>query len=282
MDIFLLAITVVSLLVALVMSATALRFGRAERARSAARVAALAAAAGNDDAAPVTTPVSVSTPVALAPLAVPAVKAVAVEPIAVNEPRPWAPARISTFSPRPNVADDLPLMTAPLSEAFLGSALAQPASGGRQRGLAIAALFLFVALVAGGYWSVFGDKTTGVSAAPAAADNSPLELVSLRHERRGPRLAVTGLVRNPVVGVPVDRLAAVVFLFDQQGGFIKSARADIDFVKLTPGDESPFVIDVDAPSSVARYRVSFRNQAGVVPHVDRRGQQPIAATGAIR
>jgi hypothetical protein len=92
---------------------------------------------------------------------------------------------------------------------------------------------------------------------------------------------VTGLVRNPAAGTPFSKLTAVVFLFDQQGGLISSARSDIDFVKLAPGDESPFVIAVDAPPTVARYRVSFRNDAGVVPHVDRRGQEPLAQ-GAIR
>jgi hypothetical protein len=50
----------------------------------------------------------------------------------------------------------------------------------------------------------------------------------------------------------------------------------VDFTQLAPGDESPFVIRVDAPTNVARYRVSFRTDAGVVPHVDRRGQEPIA------
>ena len=68
------------------------------------------------------------------------------------------------------------------------------------------------------------------------ADNgSPLELVSLRHERKGQRLAVTGLVRNPVAGTAVDKLTAVVFLFDQQGGFITSARADCRFSEARAG-----------------------------------------------
>jgi predicted nuclease with RNAse H fold len=83
-------------------------------------------------------------------------------------------------------------------------------------------------------------------------------------------------VRNPGTGASLERLAAVIFLFDRQSAFVASARADVDFTKLAPGDESPFVVAVDAPSSVARYRVSFRNEAGVVPHVDRRGQEPIA------
>jgi hypothetical protein len=143
--------------------------------------------------------------------------------------------------------------------------------------LAVAAIVLFGLVLAGGYWAVFVDRAaTATVSVPSTT--SPLELVSMRHERRGTRLAVTGLVRNPVAGAPVERLAAVVFLFDQQGGFISSARANVDFLKLTPGDESPFVIDVEAPSNVTRYRVSFRNDTGIVPHVDRRGQQPLALT----
>jgi hypothetical protein len=148
-------------------------------------------------------------------------------------------------------------------------------SGGRQRGLAIAACVLFVALVIGGYWSIFGD-TAGAAAVDRSSDAAPLELMSLRHERKGSSLSITGLVRNPGAGAIVDQLAAVVFLFDQEGNFVTSARADADFKKLSPGDESPFVVTLGAPTSVARYRVSFRNEAGVVPHVDRRGQEPLA------
>src|SRR5688572_19244047 len=48
MEMLLIAITIVSLIVAFVMAAATWRFGREERSRSAARVAALAAAAHND------------------------------------------------------------------------------------------------------------------------------------------------------------------------------------------------------------------------------------------
>jgi hypothetical protein len=74
----------------------------------------------------------------------------------------------------------------------------------------------------------------------------------------------------------MERLSAVVFLFDQQGTFITSAKAPVDFIKLGAGDESPFVVSLDAPSNVARYRVSFRTDDGIVPHIDRRGAPPIA------
>jgi hypothetical protein len=87
---------------------------------------------------------------------------------------------------------------------------------------------------------------------------------------------VSGLVRNPVAGHAVNGLSAVVFLFDQNGTFVTSAQTSVDFLKLSPGDESPFVIQLEAPASVTRYRVSFRNEGGVVPHVDRRGESPVS------
>ena len=251
MDTILLAITILSLAAAFIMGAVAWRFSRDERARSAARVAALTDAADRDADDLLESP-RVPRPVDLSDHVVTPTRA-------ASSAAPWAPARAS----------------APLGEAFLGSSVARP-SNRNQRGLAIAAAVLFVTVVVGGYLTVFGDDAPGASAATSAAAEAPLELVSLRHERQSRELAITGLVRNPVNGMAVEKLAAVVFLFDQQGAFVKSSRADIDFTRLAPGDESPFVITLDAPSNVARYRVSFRTDAGVVPHIDRRGQEPIA------
>ena len=77
-------------------------------------------------------------------------------------------------------------------------------SGGRQRGLAIAALCCSSSLLGGGYWTVFGDRGAVDGRRGRRPTPSPLELVSLRHERRGARLAVTGLVRNPGAGAAVD------------------------------------------------------------------------------
>ena len=122
------------------------------------------------------------------------------------------------------------------------------------------------------------SEPRGTSAA-AVGPNSPLELMSLRHERKNQKLAVSGLVRNPSSGKPVERLSAVVFLFDQQGAFVTSAKIEVDFLKLGAGDESPFVVSLEAPTSVTRYRVSFRTDEGVLPHIDRRGAIPLANEG---
>jgi hypothetical protein len=269
MEIVLLGVTVISLVVALVMSVSAWRLGREEKRRSAARVAALSIAASADNA----------------PIGFQARPAVAEKPLARA---PWAPAPSAVEShPRPAAIVppaivELPLQPAPAmreishSSGFLGAAAEPPHSGGGQRSLAIAATVLFVCLLGGLVYMMSSPR--GTSAA-AVGPNSPLELVSLRHERKNEKLAVSGLVRNPSHGKPVERLSAVVFLFDKQGAFVTSAKTEVDFLKLGAGDESPFVVSLDAPTTVTRYRVSFRTDEGVMPHIDRRGTTPLASEG---
>jgi hypothetical protein len=259
MDIILLGITIVSLAVALVMSVATWRLTRDEKKRSAARVAALSVAAGvaeTVDDIPLQF-VAEAKPLTKAPWSAPKVARVALDaPVA-----PVAP-----------VAPDAPV----LSTGFLGASDAPRDSGGRQKSLAFAAVILFAVLSGGLVWMMSGPRGTS---AVAVGPNSPLELVSLSHARQNQKLAVSGLVRNPAAGAPIEHLSAVVFLFDRVGTFITSSRANVDFLKLGAGDESPFVVSLDAPSTVARYRVSFRTDEGIVPHVDRRGASPAAAEG---
>ena len=267
MDILLLGITIVSLVVALVMSVAAWRLMRDDKKRAAARVAALSVAA----AAPETresgqalsafaTESRAEKPMTKAPWAAPrivpaAVGATAVAPAA--ELPLHQPARISFESAAVSHAS-----------GFLGAEEIPREGGGRQTSLALAAVFLFVVLSGGLVWMMSGPRgTTAVAVGP----NSPLELVSLTHARQNQKLAVSGLVRNPASGKPIEHLSAVVFLFDRMGTFVTSSRANVDFLKLGAGDESPFVVSLDAPASVARYRVSFRTDDGIVPHIDRRG-----------
>lgn len=157
-----------------------------------------------------------------------------------------------------------------LHREFLGSSTAAPGSA-LQRVLAAAAVVFALGLVVFGIVRMTGEQP--VAAAPAA----PLELLSLRHERQGPRLSVAGLVRNPGSGAGIEQLSAVVLLFDEQGTFVTSARAPVEFTRLGAGDESPFVVSLDAPQNVARYRVSFRSDDRTMPHVDRRGDPAAAA-----
>lgn len=111
------------------------------------------------------------------------------------------------------------------------------------------------------------------SAAVASQQAAPLELVSMRHAREGTALTVSGLVRNPRTGAAATRITAVVFAFDRDGTFVASARAPLDFTTLDPGDESPFMVAIPNVANVGRYRVSFRTDAGMLRHVDRRADQ---------
>jgi len=128
-----------------------------------------------------------------------------------------------------------------------------------------------LALVVGG---IIGVRTGSAPAAPVDTVRSlPLELVSMRHQREGTTLKISGLVRNPSASSPVSGVTAVIVGFDQKGEFVASARAPIEFTPLAPGDESPFVVAVPNVPNVAKYRVSFRTADGaVVRHVDMRGQ----------
>jgi len=119
--------------------------------------------------------------------------------------------------------------------------------------------------------AIIGARNSGTPS--SAVSVRPLELVSMRHQREGTTLTVSGLVRNPGAGAAVNGVTAVVFAFDRNGGFVASGRAPLEFGALAPGDESPFVVAVPNVSDVARYRVSFRTGHGVVRHVDRRSNQ---------
>ena len=254
MDTLLLGITVLSLIVALVMSVTAWRLMRDEKRRSAARIAALSTAAFGD------TPADQFPEL---PMAAPPVE----HRIARAPWKPAAPPPVPVETPEPTLTH---------STGFLGTTSIERDNGGRQRSLAIAAFVLFAIMSGGLVWMMSGPEGTS---AVAVGPNSPLELVSLSHARQNEKLAVSGLVRNPVSGKPVERLSAVVFLFDRAGTFVTSSRAHVDFLKLGAGDESPFVVAIDAPPTVSRYRVSFRTDDGVVPHIDRRGESPAPAEG---
>jgi hypothetical protein len=266
MDWLLIAVTLGSLVLAIGASVVAWRASRDEKHRAAARVAALAAAAG----LPLT---SQPQQVPAWPDSPPARDGDSFkfrQPVHVGSAA--EPARTL------DVAEQERSSGVTLTNAFLSSGEPARDTSGRQRLLAAAAVI--VAVLLGGLFI----SRTGGSASPsnqATVAPTPLELLSLGHQREGTNLAITGLVRNPPTSTSVQRVSAIVFLFDQQGTFVTSGKAPLDYVSLGAGDESPFVIKVQAPQSVARYRVSFRNEEATVPHVDRRGEPNVTAPVAL-
>jgi hypothetical protein len=116
------------------------------------------------------------------------------------------------------------------------------------------------------------DHLESAAGAVAAA---PLELISMRHTREGGTLTVSGIVRNPRTGRTAGSIAAMVSAFDRAGALVMSRQAPLELLTLGPGEESPFVVTIPHAGDVGRYRVSFRTDAGIVRHVDRRAT-PVA------
>jgi hypothetical protein len=166
--------------------------------------------------------------------------------------------------------------TAGISELF--AAKRSDAAAGNpmlKAGVAVAMTILLAAIVA---WA--NGRPSGAASGQAAAAGvtrtrtvAPLELLSMRHTREGTTLTVSGLVRNPPAGATVSHITAVVLAFNGAGAFVASGRAALDFTTLDPSDESPFVVTIAGAPDVARYRVSFRTEDGVVRHIDRRAEQ---------
>ncbi|HMD33932.1 MAG TPA: hypothetical protein VKH42_03140 [Vicinamibacterales bacterium] len=240
----LLTVTLASMVLALVMSVIAWRVAREERDRSDARVANLAAEIHS-----------------VAPAAAGGSRRVDTGAARLKAVTPAAPQSADLFAAPPAASSSrsvivvgvglLVFATAAALIVVLGSGAP---SGARARTPSAA------------------GRAAGVEVGQAAATAPavPLELVALGHDRDGDTLTVRGVVRNPSNGARVDGVTAVVFMFDRDGGFLGSGRGAIDARTLAPGGDSTFQLTVPGAGNVARYRVSFRTETGIVAHVDKR------------
>lgn len=238
----LLIITVLSVIVAIASFIYATRLRRYERERSDARVVALAAAAeahGTSDGG---------------------WKQVAGEWQWVAEP-----------AGRP----ETPMAGSSSAERFFGTVEREEPTTTRWPIFAAAALLLML-----GGSLVFLNSSTSTDEAAATvqpAHSEPLELVALGHARDVKTLTITGTVRNPMSGVKVEGLTAVISLLDRNGTLVSTKDVPLDYRALGPGEEAPFKVAVPDPGSISRYRVSFRSGTEIVPHVDRRSDTKLAS-----
>lgn len=291
MESLLLIVTVVSLALGAIMSLVAWRLLRDNRDRSAARIEALQGLARAEE---------ITAQPAPAPRPAPAAEAawdLALRPVESATAAPTASPSLLFDSEDHIAAPRVPRVTAPaVSERHVSRYVShhvepahdliatsslftsEPARGvpGR-RSLALAAVALVIVLGAGAVyaartWNLFG----AIANAAAPRESPPLALLSLRHTTDDSgSFTVTGLVQNPQAGRQLRGVVAVIYLFDQQGQFLASARSTLEVLSFQPGDESPFVVKVPNATGVSRYRVGFRlEDGGVVAHVDRRGQLP--------
>ncbi len=262
MESVMMIVTLVALALCGVMATITARLLREERRRSAARVAMLesgisaGAAETTDDR--VTRPASVATKV-------PAVRV----PVAVPQPEP-----IDALPLRPRAETPRPATTPVHSAELFGTTARGSSSRARLAGIAIiGAILLATAAWLGVFPAGLTRQDAGASegsGTETVAPGQPLQLLALEHVQAGDTLTISGIIRNPETGAGQPGLTAVVFVFDRQGSFVTSARALVDPGMLDPGKETPFAVKVEQARSVGRYRVSFRTETGVVPHVDRR------------
>jgi hypothetical protein len=231
--IFLLIVTLTSLLLAAIMSVIAWRLAGDERRRSEARVAALAEDIRHAGEARVTPQWDDELPVMSADLPSSRVRRDVAGP--------------DLFAPPPPSRSRLPVL-------LTGAAL-------------LFAAAVSVATLARGQLRRASRAADPVALSPVAPP--PLELVALGQERVGDQLTVRGTVRNPS-GTEMDRLTAVVLLLTPEGDPLATGRAAIDAPALEPGAESTFVVILPGAGDVGRYRVSFRTGDRLVSHVDRR------------
>jgi hypothetical protein len=232
----LLTMTILSTALAAAASVTAWRLVRLETRRSDARVAALAAAIYGP-AGPASA--ETSTAIATFPSEYPAVAA---------EDR-----RASILTGRRSLA----MASAAIAVVVAGLLILAASRPGH-------ALEENRAAVSSAAATASSQPSAGTTAA------APLELIALGHERGKDVLVVRGEIRNPSNGVPCDMPAVVVLTFDEHGIFLGSTESDASGEQLPPGGRAAFSVSIPARTTPARYKISFRSEGQIVPHVDRR------------
>jgi hypothetical protein len=169
--------------------------------------------------------------------------------------------------------DDLPLRPPASSDERTGL-LVEPLASSTRRLAVVGVVGVLVVGAITGLVLVAESGSRGVRAGQGALRQAhvALELVALEHDRDDSRFVVRGIVHNPASAATLRGLTAVVLVFSREGEFIASGRAPVATPALAPGAETPFVVTLPDADSVDRYRVSFRLDDQIVPHVDRRGR----------
>lgn len=292
MEITLIAVTLLSLFVAISLGVVVWRLFREERRRSAARLAALAAelrrgggAAGDEGPGagfePLPPPREGSSAHPEPGHAGAGGERRRRGPAAHPEPGPFAlepapdsgAARIHELTDRrsyafvPEPAPDSGAAAAPVPGGGLFSPPIESTSTGRGR-LAALAGGAGVVLAAVTALFLLSDSDAGDAAAPDGG-RPPLDLIALDHAAEGPFLDIRGAVRNPPRAPGAERLSVVATAFDAAGRLVATRRAPVETPSLPPGADSPFTVRLLA-AGVSRYRISFLLDDAAVPHVDRR------------
>ena len=238
-DLTLIAVTLLSLFLAIAMGVVAWRLVQEERRRSDARLAALAAELGSGEG---TAPNEDADPF-------------------VPESRAHVGAAVET--------------TAESGRLFSSPVDSTPTDWGRLAAVGgAAAVVLAVAAVV---FLLIGPGDGDV-AATTEDGRPPLDLMALGHAAEGPFLDIRGRVRNASGAADIERLSVVAMAFDAAGTLVATRRTPVESPALPPGADSAFTVRLLA-AGVSRYRISFVLDDTTIAHVDRRpAGQPSAST----
>ncbi len=198
----LIAVTLLSLFLAIAMGVVTWRLVQEERRRSAARLAALAAELRSGEG--------------------------------------WSASDVpDPFEPEPAADDGAASEPGAGSGGLFSSPVpSTPAGWGRFAALAGAA-GVVLAVVATVF--LLSEPGAGDANEPLDDVRPPLDLIALRHAAEGPFLDISGSVRNPAA-VDAERLSVVAMAFDAAGTLVATRRTPVDTPSLPPGADSPFTI----------------------------------------
>ena len=277
MEITLIAVTLLSLFVAVSLGVVVWRLFRDERRRSAARLAALAAELRRGGAADGNEGPGAGFEPPPTPREGPAAHPEPGLAGAGGEHRRRGPAAHPEPDPFVPAPPDSGAAAGPIPGGGLFSPPVESTSTGLGR---LAALAGAAVVVLGAVAALFllSGPGAGDDAAPDGG-RPPLDLIALDHAAEGPFLDIRGAVRNPPRAPGAERLSVVATAFDAAGTLVATRRAPVETPSLPPGADSPFTVRLLA-AGVSRYRISFLLDDATVPHVDRRpAGQPPAFTG---
>ena len=202
MEITLIAVTLLSLFLAISMGAVAWRLVEEERRRSDARIAALAAELERGDG-----------------------------PAADEGPD----APVAEPPTDPTIADG----QAAGGGLFSTPSATTPTGWAGVAALGGAAVVVLVVAATGFLLSASDD---GDAAATAEDVRPPLDLLDLDHVEEGPFLDVRGSVRNPAEAAAVERLSVVAMAFDAAGTLVATRRTPVEKPALAAGADSAFIV----------------------------------------
>lgn len=133
--------------------------------------------------------------------------------------------------------------------------------------------FIFLALIGSAIHPNANPAATNtVLAIPAITVKPPEEpklALQAQHATEGyGYVTIEGLVSN-ISNESMENVEAVVMVADEQGNFIASKDALIDYNPILPGQSSPFTVMLDDNPAIKKWQVSFKDlMGGEIPHID--------------